>query len=123
VDRGIRIYAIGFGTMNGTLSFDNSGGSGGPGNPGGGFGGGGGGRGGFRTAIDEATMKKIAEMTGGEYYTASSADELQKVFQSLPTYLITKHEVTEISFIFAAIGALLVLCAIGLSLVWHPLPG
>lgn len=120
-DRGIRIYPIGFGTMNGTLSFGNPGN---PGNPGssGGFGGGRP-QGGFRTAIDEDTMKKIADMTGGEYHTASSADELQKVFQSLPTYLITKHEVSEISFLFAALGALLVGAAICLAVVWHPLPG
>ncbi len=81
------------------------------------------GLGGFRTAIDEGTMKRIADMTGGEYYTASTASELQKVFQSLPTSLITRHEVSEISFIFAVVGALLVGLAIVLSLVWHPLPG
>lgn len=117
VDRGIRIYPIGFGTMNGTMPNDNQN------NPGGGFGGGGRSGGGFRTAIDETTMKQIAEMTGGEYYTASTASELQKVFQSLPTYLVTKHEVSEISFIFAAVGALLVGIAIVLSLIWYPLPG
>jgi Ca-activated chloride channel family protein len=61
-------------------------------------------------------------MTDGEYYAASSADELLKVFQELPTYLITKHEVTEISVLFAALGALLVAGAMALSLRWHPLP-
>ena len=72
---------------------------------GGGFGGG---RGGFRRGIDEATLKQIAAMTDGTYYAASSASELLKVFQNLPTYLITKHEVMEISVVFAAVGALLV---------------
>ncbi len=67
-------------------------------------------------------MKKIAAMTGGAYYSASSAEELLKVFQNLPTYLIAKHEVMEISVVFAAIGALLVAIAIALSLRWHPLP-
>ncbi len=61
-------------------------------------------------------------MTGGNYYSAESAGELEKVFQQLPTYLITKHETTEISVIFTAIGALLAILAIGLSLIWHPLP-
>jgi hypothetical protein len=61
-------------------------------------------------------------MTDGEYYSASSADELLKVFQELPTYLITRHEVMEISVLFAAIGAVLVAGAMALAMRWHPLP-
>ena len=87
-----------------------------------GFGGGGGGfQGGFRRGIDEVTLKKIADMTGGTYYSAESAGELQNVFQNLPTYLITKHETSEISVYFAALGAVLAVLAIILSLRWHPL--
>jgi Ca-activated chloride channel family protein len=67
-------------------------------------------------------LKQIAAMTGGTYYSATSAGELESVFQNLPTYLITKHEITEISVAFAAIGALLAAIAIVLSLIWHPLP-
>jgi Ca-activated chloride channel family protein len=119
VDRGVRVYTIGFGTANGSGPFG-GGGFFGRGNqqPGGGqpFGGG------FRRGIDETTLKQIAQMTGGTYYTATSADQLLKVFQNLPTHLITKHEVMELSVVFAAIGALLVALAIGLSLRWHPLP-
>jgi Ca-activated chloride channel family protein len=135
-DRGVRVYTIGYGTMNGSVPFGGgrqprggrqfggggpSGGGGlfGGGNP---FGGGQGGGGGFRTGIDEATLKQIAAMTGGTYYPAASAGELQNVFRNLPTYLITKHEITEISFAFAAIGAFLAALAIVLSLIWHPLP-
>jgi hypothetical protein len=40
----------------------------------------------------------------------------------LPTYLIIKHEVLEISVLFVAFGALLAGIAILLSLVWRPLP-
>ena len=119
VDRGVRVYTIGFGTANGSGQFG-GGGFFGRGNqqPGGGqqFGGG------FRRGIDETTLKQIAQMTGGTYYAATSAGELLKVFQNLPTHVITKHEVMEISVVFAAIGALLVALAIGLSLRWHPLP-
>jgi Ca-activated chloride channel family protein len=119
VDRGVRVYTIGFGTANGAGQFGG----------GGFFGGGnqqsGGGQqypGGFRRGIDETTLKQIAHMTGATYYAASSAGELLKVFQNLPTYLIAKHEVMEISVVFAAVGALLVAAAIVLSLRWHPLP-
>jgi Ca-activated chloride channel family protein len=116
-DRGVRVYTIGFGTEAGSPGF-------GPGFGGGGgsFGGGRGGGGGFRRGIDEDTLKQIADMTDGKYYAASSADELLKVFQELPTSLITRHEVMEISVLFAALGAILVAGAMALSLRWHPLP-
>jgi len=68
------------------------------------------------------TLKQVAAMTGGTYYSAASAGELQNVFRNLPTYLITKHEITEISVAFAALGALLAAIAVILSLAWHPLP-
>ena len=61
-------------------------------------------------------------MTGGAYYAAESASELQDVFENLSTYLITKHEIIEITVAFTAIGALLAVIAIGLSLIWNPLP-
>ena len=124
-DRGVRVYTIGFGTANenGSLPFCGQQFQGSDPFGGGPFGfGGGGGGGGFRRGIDEATLKQVAAMTGGEYYAAESVGELDDVFQSLPTYLITRHETTEISVAFAAIGALLAALAIGLSLLWHPLP-
>jgi Ca-activated chloride channel family protein len=116
VDRGIRVYTIGFGTENGSFMFFSGsfGGGGGFGNDP--FGGG------FQRGIDEPTLKQIATMTGGEYYSASSAGELQKVFKELPSYLITRQETTEISFLFTTLGALLAAAAILLSLIWHPLP-
>jgi Ca-activated chloride channel family protein len=121
-DRGVRVYTIGFGTEEGGIMNC--------GQPfqGGLFGGdrqfGGnpqfGGR--FRRGIDEDTLKQIADMTGGTYYSAESADELQHVFQNLPTYLRTRQETTEVSVAFTAIGALLAALAILLALIWHPLP-
>ncbi len=110
VDRGVRVYTIGFGTEQGSSQF-----GGGPQFGGGQFGGR------FRRGIDEATLKQIADMTGGTYYTASSAGELLDVFQDLPTSLITKTEVMEISVLFTAIGALLAVIATALSMLWHPL--
>ena len=134
-DRGIRVYTIGFGTANGS-EFPNcgdqflgaepflGGGGGGQRGNGGGFGGGfgGGGFGGFRRGIDEDTLKQIAAMTGGAYYSAESASELQSVFQNLPTSLIVKHQTLEISVFFTAFGALLAAAAVLLGLLWHPLP-
>jgi Ca-activated chloride channel family protein len=121
VDRGLRIYTVGFGTDSGFVTFggpgDMFGGAGGRNNP---FGQQGGRR--VRTAIDEDTLKAIASISGGDYHYATSASELQTVFRNLPTYLITKHEVTEISVFFTAAGALLTVLAAALSLLWNPLP-
>ncbi len=118
LDRGLKVYTIGFGTENGGIPF------GGPGRDlqGGGGGGGGGNFGGFRRGIDEDTLREIADMTGGEYYSAESANELQTVLQDLPTSLIMRTELTELSVFFTAAGALLAALAIGLALLWHPLP-
>lgn len=77
---------------------------------------------GWRLAIDEDTLKGIAEMTGGEYYLAGSAAELHSVFERLPTYLITQNEKLEISVAFAALGMLFAVLAIVLSMAWHPFP-
>ncbi len=82
----------------------------------------GGGGGGFRRAIDEETLKQVADATGGTYHPAESADELRTVFQNLPTNLITKHEVVELSVIFVALGAVLVALSILLAQAWRPLP-
>ena len=120
VARGIRVYTIGFGTLNNTSPMrcgdvlsesDQFGG------PGFGFGGGGG----FRRELDEITLKQVADMTGGAYYAATSADELQNVFRNLPTYLVVTRETTEISAFFNALAVLFILLAFYLSLKWNPL--
>jgi Ca-activated chloride channel homolog len=122
VDRGIRVFTIGFGTADGGAFNPECGPQflgrepflgGGPGvGPGSGF----------RRGIDEDTLRQVAEATGGTYYPAETATELQKVFQSLPTYIITKNEVMEISVAFVALGVLLATAGIFLGQAWRPLP-
>ena len=118
--RGIRVYTIGFGTnsensiMDCGSQFQES--------PfdGGGFGFGFG-QGGFRREIDEDTLRQIASLTGGEYHAASSASELESVFQNLPTYVVTTRQTTEITAFFTAFAAILGILALILSFRWHPL--
>jgi Ca-activated chloride channel family protein len=119
--RGVRVYAIGFGTEQGaefsscgmrTYGFE----------PGGGAGGAFGFGGGFRRGIDEATLIEVADITGAEYYSAESAGELEQVFRELPTSTIFKHEIAELSAIFVMVAAGLATMALMLSLLWHPLP-
>ena len=124
VERGVRIYTIGFGTPNNSSPMncgdgDLFGFGGGFGSP---FGGGGGGGGGFRREIDEDTLKQIAGMTGGEYYAATSAGELLEVFRNLPTYVVATPETTEISVFFTAFAVLIAIFVLFLALRWHPLP-
>jgi Ca-activated chloride channel family protein len=107
------VYTIGFGTETGEMP---------PGGQSLGDPWGGGGGGWFRRGIDEDTLREVASLTGGRYYAAASASELQNVFASLPTNLVTREERLEISVMFAALGALLAAVALALSLLWNPLP-
>jgi len=121
VERGVRVYTIGFGTTNNSSPMNC-----GDDDPfgGGGFGpqfGGTGLGGGFRREIDEETLTQIADMTGGKYYLAESADKLQEVFENLPTYVIATRQTTEISVIFTAIAVLIAILAMTLAFLWHPL--
>jgi Ca-activated chloride channel family protein len=124
--RGVRVYTIGFGTADPNserppcgLNLIGNEPSEAPGF-GGTFGGGGGG--GFRRAIDEDTLIAVADATGGTYYPAESAEELHEVFENLPTNLITKSEIMEISVLFVAAAVVLIALAILLAQAWRPLP-
>jgi Ca-activated chloride channel family protein len=129
--RGIRVYTIGFGTPDGgqfdtqcTIQFLGRE----PGQvPGfGGFGGGGfgtfGNGGGFKRGIDDQALIQIADTTGAEYHTAETAGELQQVFDGLPTNLIMKHEVVELSVVFVGLATVLAGTALLLGRAWRPLP-
>ena len=132
-DRGLKVYTIGFGTDDPGAGNPRCGSQFIGGEPGssldpfggfGGFGGGGGGGGGqgFRRSIDEGTLTAVADTTGAKYYPAESADQLQDVLANLPTNTIFKHEVTELSVIFVALGALFATGAIFLGQAWRPWP-
>jgi Ca-activated chloride channel family protein len=123
-DRGLRVYTIGFGSVDGGaldpvcrqqfIGNEPGGGFGG------GFGGGGGGR--FPRGIDEPTLRQVADLTGGSYFPADSAAELERVFADLPTTLITKREAVEISVGFVGLGGLLAAFGLLLGRAWRSLP-
>jgi Ca-activated chloride channel family protein len=132
-DRHVRIYTVGFGTNNpGTLvctpqqlgasDFGNFGGGGF--DPGaGGFrpNFGGGGRGNFLD-IDQQTLERIARTTGGTYNKAGSADQLVKVFHTLPKRVTTQKEHRELTVYLVGAAALLATAGLGLSLWWNRYP-
>ncbi len=97
-DRGVKVYTVGVGTTQGeTIGFEGWS---------------------MHVRLDEATLKNIALLTQAEYFYAGTADDLKKVYQSLSSKLVVERKETEITALFAAIGALLAMVAAALSLWW-----
>ena len=123
--RGVRVYPIGFGTRNPTqmaCSRDQIGGFAPP-RFGGGFGGGGGGGGAGRNylVVDEAALQLVARTTGGAYFGATDADQLDAVLNDLPKHVTVQQRDIDLSAGFAALAAVALLLGLGLSLRWTPL--
>ena len=98
VSRGIRIYTIGVGSAQGTIVRLQ-------------------GRS-VRTALDEATLKRIAEVTEGEYFNASTETDLRAVYENLTTQLVIRQEKTELTAYFTLAAAVLAVIAGAFSLLW-----
>lgn len=96
--RKVRIYTVGLGDPNGVILnyFNRS----------------------ARVSLDEATLKSIAEKTYGSYQRASTDTDLRTIYENLSTELVIKPEKIELTALFAAAAAILLLGAAGLSLVW-----
>ena len=95
---GVPVYSIALGTPNGTLAVP----------------------GGRRTAVppDEGTLRRIAEVTGGRYFSAPSGEELQTVYQDIGSRIGWTEEEQEVTALFAAAGLALLLCGGALGLLW-----
>ena len=97
-DRGVRVYTVGIGTKEGEIiGFEGWS---------------------MRVRLDEETLKSIATLTRADYFYAGTAQDLKQVYQGLSTRMIVEKKETEISALFAAFAALLVMAAAGLSLWW-----
>ena len=95
---GVRVYTVAFGTPHGVI----------PGYEGYSF----------FTQVDEETLKAVAEITQGEFFKATSAQELKKVYAHLSSQLSLERRDTDISALLAAAAALLLTLALGLSMRW-----
>ncbi len=98
VNRGVRVYTVGIGSVEGTLLRIQ-------------------GRV-IRTRLDEGTLKQIAELTNAQYFNASNESDLRQIYENLTTQLVIRTEKTEITALFTGIAALLVLLGGALSLLW-----
>ncbi|MGE5073093.1 MAG: VWA domain-containing protein, partial [Anaerolineae bacterium] len=79
-DRGVRVYTVGLGSPIGTTLHIN----------------------GFtvRTQLDEQTLQRISQATGGTYYNAESAQDLTRIYANLDPQLVVKPEKIEVTSIF-----------------------
>jgi Ca-activated chloride channel family protein len=97
-ERGVRVYTVGMGTTKGEIiGFEGWS---------------------MRVRLDEETLKHVATITQGEYFYAGTADDLKKVYEGLSSRMVTERKETEISALFAALGALLAFVSAGLSVWW-----
>ncbi|HXQ96136.1 MAG TPA: VWA domain-containing protein [Candidatus Acidoferrales bacterium] len=97
-DRGVRIFTVGVGTAAGTtLDLD-----------------------GFRvhTQLDAATLQQIAQVTGGAYYSAASAQDLRTIYDHLDTQLVIRPQQIELTAVLAGLSVLLLVAGALSSLVW-----
>ncbi len=97
-ERGVRVFTVGFGTKEGAM-VRGDGWS-------------------LFVRLDEETLQSIASITQGAYFQASTAAELKKVYRDLNARLVLERKAVQITFIFVAVGAFLLLLAGGLSLLW-----
>ena len=97
-ERGVRVYTVGIGTTSGEIiGFEGWS---------------------MRVRLDEETLKNVALMTQGQYFYAGTAQDLLQVYESLSSKLVVERKETEISAVFAVVGALLAALAAGLSVFW-----
>jgi len=68
--------------------------------------------------LDEPTLREVARMTGGEYHHAGTAEKLRGVYQNLGSRMQVQTRETELAPMLAVAGAMLVLVAAALSMLW-----
>ena len=97
-ERGVKVYTVGIGTKAGeTIGFEGWS---------------------MRVRLDEDTLKNIANATRANYFYAGTAEDLKQVYQGLSSRLVVETKETEVTALFALLGALLAVLAGGLSVWW-----
>jgi len=70
-----------------------------------------------RVAVDAASMKQIADLSGGQFFTAASEDELKRVYSDLSEQIGYEVRRVDSSRPWLAGGALLLVLGVGTGLV------
>jgi Ca-activated chloride channel family protein len=123
-ERGVRVFPIGFGTTNPTMMVCTAQQLGGNTfeNPGRGFAGGGLGGTGSPLIADEPALRQVASITGGTFFAASDAEQLNDALGDLPRHVQMQKREVELSVWLGALGAVLVLLSIGAAVRWSTFP-
>jgi Ca-activated chloride channel family protein len=97
-ERGVRVFTVGVGTTKGEI-LGAEGWS-------------------MRVKLDEDSLKKIADVTTGEYFYAGTSTDLTKIYKSLNSRFVLEKKATEITALVAAVAAVFALVSGVLSLLW-----
>ncbi|WP_119155449.1 VWA domain-containing protein [Caldimonas tepidiphila] len=97
-ERGVKVFTVGVGTDQGEIMVGDGWS--------------------MRVSLDEEALRDIAKQTGGEYFYAGNAPDLRQIYQNLTSKLALEMRETEVTALVAAVGALLVVLAGGLSMLW-----
>ncbi|MET0312373.1 MAG: VWA domain-containing protein [Burkholderiaceae bacterium] len=98
-DRGVRIYVVGLGTVDGDQGAQAEG------MP-------------IYLKLDEPTLREVARMTGGEYHFAGTAERLNTVYANLGSRMQVLTRETEIAGVLALAAALFAILSGTLSMLW-----
>jgi len=97
-ERGVRIFTVGVGTPEGKIvGFDGWS---------------------MHVRLDEETLRAIADLTRGEYFYAGTAVDLKKIYETLRSRMVLETKKTEVTALFAAAAAVLVVLSALLSIAW-----
>jgi Ca-activated chloride channel family protein len=97
-DRGVRIYVVGLGSVNGDTASSEA-------MP-------------IYLQLDEPTLREVARMTGGEYHHAGTAEQLRGVYEKLGSRMQVVTRETEVTGLLALLAAVLAVTAAALSALW-----
>jgi Ca-activated chloride channel family protein len=97
-DRGVRIYVVGLGTPSGHEAM-------GEGMS-------------IYLQLDEPTLRHVAQITGGEYHHAGTAEALRNVYRNLGSRMQVSKRDTELTALLAAAAAVLLVTGAALSVRW-----
>lgn len=68
--------------------------------------------------VDGPTLERLAQETGGQFYTAATGEDLGEVYADIGAAITTTDELSEITDRFVLVGLVLLLIGAGASLLW-----
>jgi Ca-activated chloride channel family protein len=101
-EAGVPVYTIALGTESGTVDITNDYGVTQT----------------FRVPPDPATLRQVAEETGGRFFEAPTEAELEAVYEQIGSQVSYEDEERELTAAFAGAGAVFLLLGAGLSALW-----